>query len=64
MNDNAKEARKAYYRKYYAEHPEARKRKNEYCKKWRQKPENKEKQRKYVENYWIRKAEEMKLLRE
>lgn len=59
MGDKAKEARRAYYRKYYAENPEARQKRNAYRRKWGKKPENKEKLKGYVEKYWERKAKEM-----
>lgn len=59
MTDAAKEARNAYYKKYYETHPEAREKKNAYVREWRKKPENKAKQAVYLANFWERKAAQM-----
>ena len=59
MTEAAKEARRAYYRKLYAENPKLREDKNKYRREWGKKPENKEKLKKYVESYWERKAKEL-----
>lgn len=59
MDEKALEARRKYFREYYATHPEAREKKNEYARKWRQK--NKERIKRYNELYWQKKASEMKL---
>ena len=59
MNEKAKEIRRAYYQKYYTEHPEAREKKNAYRREWGKRPENKAKLKQYVENYWLRKGEKV-----
>ena len=54
INEQAKVARRAYYKKYYEEHPEAREKKNAYRREWGRKPENKEKLKNYHEKYWLK----------
>lgn len=59
MTEAAKKAKRAYMRKYYAEHPEALEKKLAYRREWGKKPENKEKIKKNNEAYWLRKAKKM-----
>lgn len=59
MTEQAKAAKRAYLKKYYETHPEARERQKAYRKEWGKKPENKEKLKKHQEAYWERKGKEM-----
>ena len=59
LSEEAKRARREYWRKYFEEHPEQREKKNACRKEWGNKPENKAKLKKYTENFWERKAREV-----
>ena len=58
LSEEAKRARREYWRKYFEEHPEQREKKNARRREWGKDPENKAKLKKYTEDFWERKARE------
>ena len=59
LSEEAKRARREYWRKYFEEHPEQREKQNARRREWGKKPENKVKLKKYTEDFWERKAREV-----